>query len=355
MMAEQPVRIGIIGAGGIARQRHLPNLRQIPGVVVQVVCNRTRARAEQVAAEFGVPEVETDWRRVIERPDLDAVLIATPPYLHCEATLAALDAGKHVFCQARMARTAAEARAMYERALRSDRVTMLCPPPNGMRGDRVMRRLLREGFVGAVRDVHATGFSAAYSDPNAPLHWRQDFEVSGYNTLTLGMWAEVLHRWVGPHRRVAAVTRVHTPTRARPDGALAEVRIPDSVAIAAELTSGAVGCYHFSGVARFAPQNTIQIYGSEGTLVYDLQTDEIRGARAGDNGLRTIPIPREEERPWTVERDFIDAIRKGTLVEPSFHDGLLYMEFTEAVWRAAESGRAVSLPLETDGTEQSAP
>jgi predicted dehydrogenase len=297
-------------------------------------------------AEFGVPEVETEWRRVVERPDLDAVFIATPPYLHCEATLAALDAGKHVFCQARMARTAGEARAMYERSRQSDRVTMLCPPPNGMRGDRVMRRLLREGFVGAVRDVHATGFAASYADANAPLHWRQDVDISGYNTLTLGMWIEVLHRWVGPHRKVAAVTRVHTPTRSRAEGGpAAAVRVPDSVAIAAELASGAVGAYHFSGVARFAPANQVQIYGSEGTLLYDLGTEEIRGARVGDAGLAPLPIPPDEERPWTVERDFIDAIRHGTPVEPSFQDGLLYMEFTEAVARAAESGQSVMLPL----------
>jgi predicted dehydrogenase len=288
--------------------------------------------------------VETEWRRVIERPDLDAVFIGTPPYLHCEATLAALDAGKHVFCQARMARDTAEARAMYERSLKSDRVTMLCPPPNGMRGDRVMRRLIGEGYLGAVRDVHATGMTANYADASAPLHWRQDVAISGYNTLTLGMWVEVLHRWVGPHRKVAAVTRVHTPVRKRPDGGAAEsVQIPESVAIAAELASGAVGSYHFSGVARFAPANRIEIYGSEGTLLYDLGTEEIRGARAGDAAVAPIPIPPKEERPWTVERDFIDAIRHGRPVEPSFQDGLRYMEFTEAVWRAAETGQAVEL------------
>jgi predicted dehydrogenase len=343
-MAEREIRIGIIGAGGIVRHRHLPGLRAIPDVAVQVVCNRARERAEQVAAEFGVPEVETEWRHVIERPDLDAILIGTPPYLHCEATLAALDAGKHVFCQARMARDATEARAMYERSLRSDRVTMLCPPPNGMRGDRVMRRLIGEGYLGAVRDVHATGLAASYADACAPLHWRQDTAISGVNTLTLGMWTEVLHRWVGPHAAVAAVSRVHTPVRARPGGGPPErVRIPESVAIAAELVSGAVGSYHFSGVARFAPHNTIQIYGSEGTLLYDLETEEIRGARVGDTGLAPIPISPEEERPWTVERDFIDAIRLGRPVEPSFHDGLLYMEFTEAVWRAAESGQRVEV------------
>jgi predicted dehydrogenase len=99
-------------------------------------------------------------------------------------------------------------------------------------------------------------------------------------------------------------------------------------------------------VARFAPHNRIELYGAEGTLLYDLETDEIQGARGGDAGLRVIPIPDAEARPWTVEQDFIAAIREGMAVEPSFHDGLKYMEFTEAVWRTAETGRTVSLPLD---------
>src|SRR5205807_2451625 len=127
-------------------------------------------------------------------------------------------------------------------------------------------------------------------------------DISGYNTLTLGMWIEVLHRWIGCHRRVVAVTRVHTPERQRPEtGERVAVRVPESVGIAAETESGAVGVYHFSGVARFAPHNRVEMYGSEGTLIYDLQTDEILGARAGDGGLKPIPIPVELSRPWTVE------------------------------------------------------
>jgi predicted dehydrogenase len=348
-MAEQRVRIGIIGAGGIVRQRHYPGLKKIPGVELLVVANRSRESSERAAAEFGIPEIRADWREVVVMPDLDAILIGTHPSMHAEATIAALDAGKHVFCQARMARNYAEARAMYQKSREVDRVTMLCPPPQGMKGDRVMRRLIGEGYLGALRDVHVTGLAAGSTDPNAPLHWRQDFEVSGYNTLTLGLWIEVVHRWIGYHRRVTAVTRVHTSERTRPGSSeKVVVRIPESVGIAAETESGAVGVYHFSGVARCAPHNRIELYGSEGTLIYDLQTDQIAGARAGDSELKPLPIPPDLAREWTVEQDFIAAIREGKPVEPSFYDGLKYMEFTEAVARAAESGKAVDLPFDRD-------
>jgi predicted dehydrogenase len=160
------------------------------------------------------------------------------------------------------------------------------------------------------------------------------------------MWVEVLHRWVGPHTKVAAVLKTHTPQRRDPEtGQVTDVEIAESVAISAELACGAVGSYRFSGVTRFPPHNAIRLYGTAGTLHYDLETDEILGARPGDAGLSAIPIPAEEARAWTVEADFIRAIREGTPAEPSFADGALYMHFTEGVYRAARTGTTVSLPL----------
>jgi predicted dehydrogenase len=341
------LRIGIIGAGGIFKTRHLPGLQALPDVDVVAVCNRSVESGEAVAREWGIPEVLTDWRELIARDDLDAVFIGTWPYTHAEMSVAALDAGKHVFCQARMARDAAKARQMVAAAdTHPDRVAMLCPPPAGMRGDRLMRKLIAEGYLGELREVHATGLSAGNIDPAAPLHWRQDFELQGYNTLTLGMWVEVIHRWLGPHQAVSATLKNHTPRRKDPaSGEWVDVRIAESVSIAAILANGAIGTYSFSGVTRFAPHNSIQLYGTEGTLLYDLDTDEIRGARSGDAEAQTLNLPPELVQEWTVEADFVRAIREGGPVEPSFHDGLLYMEFTEAVYRSHRSGCRVTLPL----------
>lgn len=346
-MEHSTVRIGIIGAGGIVKQRHLPGLAKIPDVQVVAVCNRSRESGEAVAREWGIPDVMTDWRALVERDDLDAVLIGTWPYTHAEMSIAALEARKHVFCQARMARNTSQARAMLAVAeAHPGQVAMLCPPPNGMKGDRLMRKLIAEEYLGEPREVHAEGLSTANIDPDAPLHWRQVTEFQGYNTLTLGMWIEVIHRWMGPHRRVAAVIRTHTRERLDPvTGKRFGVGIAESVAIGAVLQNGAVGSYRFSGVTRHAPPNTITLYGTEGTLLYDMTTDEIRGGRAEDPAPRPIPIPPELVREWTVEADFVRAIREGAPVEPSFQDGVLYMEFTEAVYRASSVG-ALRLPLE---------
>ncbi len=85
------LRIGIVGAGGIARQRHLPAFARIDGVQVVSIANRSRASSEQVRREFGIPRVHDSWRALVAEPDVDAVVPGTWPYLHLPITLAALE------------------------------------------------------------------------------------------------------------------------------------------------------------------------------------------------------------------------------------------------------------------------
>ena len=345
-MSQKEIKVGIIGAGGIARSRHLPNLKKIEGVEIVAVCNRTPETVAEVAADFGIPRTYTNWRELIKQKDIDAVFIATPPYLHCPATLAALEAEKHVFCQARMAMNYQEAKRMYDASQKTDLKTMLCPVPVGLHGGEMMRKLIDSGYLGQVYNIQMTGFSSQYADASLPLHWRQMPEMSGLNALTLGMWAEVLHRWFGYARRVTAQAKVHIPQRRLPDSDdWAKVEIPDTVGIVAEMMNGALTMMHFSGVTRFASHNRCEIYGSDGTIVYNLNTDEIYGAQVGETELNPIPIPEELRREWTVEADFISAIRDNTPVSPSFFAGLKYMEFTEAVMRSVHEGRVVELPF----------
>ena len=113
-MTNQTIRVGFVGAGANTRLHHLPKLRAQPGVELVAVANRSKESGERVAKEFGIARVHDDWREVVRAPDVDAVCIGTWPYTHCEMTLAALAAGKHVLCEARMAMNAAEGRQMLE-------------------------------------------------------------------------------------------------------------------------------------------------------------------------------------------------------------------------------------------------
>jgi predicted dehydrogenase len=349
-MAEQPIRIGIVGAGGIVRYRHVPGLTQLAGVDIVAVSNSTPESTARAAREFEVPNQFADWRELVRSDGVDAVVIGTPPYMHREISCAALAAGKHVFCQARMALDYADAKAMYECAQAADRTAMICPPPHFMYGDRLMRRLLREGFVGRPLNAVVRSYAATYADPDAPLHWRQIGRISGINTLDVGMMVEVIQRWLGDYSRVTALTQTVYPERSTRDGGRAPVDRPDALSAVATLENGALATFLWSGVARHAGPNFIEIYGDDGTLRYEIPNGEapgkILGAKAADAEPREIPIPPEEARPWTAEADFIEAVREGRPASPTFEDGLKYMAMTEAIFRSAEQGRTVDLAEE---------
>jgi len=290
MNETETVRVGIIGAGGVVRGRHIPALQRIPGVEIPLIWSRTPEKAQAVAAEFGINATADHWQEVIESPEVDAVIIATPPVLHLPATLAALSAGKHVLCQARMARNLDEARQMLSAARTSKLVTALYPARPGLKGDRVMRRLLHEeGFVGDIREVRVTGMHR----PPTPqgYSWKQDPDVAGLNIMRLGMWVEVVNRWVGPAIRVMALGRTHGHQQRSEDGDM-----PDSLAVVAELECGAVASYHLSDCVAAGPGHSVEIYGTRGALVYQLLSDEISGTPDGMTHLQPIEIPVEEAR-----------------------------------------------------------
>jgi predicted dehydrogenase len=337
------VRVGIIGAGKVVRNRHLPALQKLPGVEVRQIWSRDSRNAGEVATQFGIPAVVNRWQEIVEAPDLDAVVVATPPVLHLPATVAALEAGKHVLCQARMARNLREAQVMLDAARVSNLVTALYPPRPGLKGDRVMRRLIHEeGFVGEIQEVRVTGLELW--DGGQRYQWRDDPDVVGINVMRLGMWVEVLNRWVGPATRVVAVGKCHRRQRRNLDGKWVEASVPDSLAVAAELECGATATYHMSNCAASGPGHLIEIYGASGTLIYQLFAEEIRGARAGSEALRPIEIPPEEERVQSTDADFIRAIREGTQVSPDFEEGLRYMEFLEATALSLQTSTAIPVP-----------
>lgn len=339
------VRIGVIGAGGIFRSRHFPGLAKIDNAQVVAICNRSEESGRKIADEFGLkPDIMTDADALLARDDIDAVMIGTWPYKHCEFVLDVLEAGKHAFVQARMAMNLSEARLMYARSMETGLVTQICPSPMGMKGDWFMRRLIKEGYLGELYNVYTRSFSGGNCDPDSPLHWRQVALYSGLNALNMGILVEVVHRWFGHMQTISA--QAETFVKERSDqGVASPVERPDTVSIMGKMQNGATAAFLFSAVARFGIDAQVEAYGSEGTLIYKLGSDTILGGKAGDAGLKEISIPDDEAREWTVEKDFVDAINGGSQGDTSFYDGLKYMEFTDAVFRSVERGATVNLPI----------
>lgn len=333
----QPVRIGIVGLGKNTRNRHVPGFRAIEGVELVSVCNRRRESTKLAADEFGIPKTFENWEQLVADNDIDAVMIGTWPYLHCPITLAALENGKHVLTEARMARDLAEARQMLCAAnTHPQLVTQIVPSPFGLRAGGQLREMLDGGYLGELREFVVHGANSDFADPNAPLHWRQSSEFSGINMLTLGILHETLIRWIPDPSWVFASAKTFSTAATR----------PDSVHILTELAGGARGIYHLSGVVHHSGEFSITLFGSRGTIRYELSSDRLLAGKSDDRSFQQIEVPVDKQGGWRVEADFVEAIRgsdRPTLTD--FATGVRYMEFTEAVERSARNSLPVTLPL----------
>ena len=324
------LRIGIVGAGNIVLTRHLPALKKNPDTEIVAVSNSTYESSEQFCKEHcsGATPM-ANWADLLAVPDLDIILIGTPPYMHSAVTISALEAGKHVFCQARMSMDLAEAEEMLAASKRfPELVTMLCPPPFGMRADLLVKKLLAENFIGPPHAVRLQSFTGVYLNPEAPAHWRQKIEISGLNVLTLGIYVEVLQRWLGDITGVFARGKILNAERRG-----YQVIVPDMLNVLCVFESGAEGVLEFSGVHAGAPNDRLRIFGDRGALLYDFTNERVRSVKYGGREMEDLDVPKELMTEWRVEDDFISAVKsKGRMKpRPSFEDGVRYMRVVQAV------------------------
>ena len=292
------LRIGIVGAGRVVRERHLPGFGALPGVRVVGICNRKRDASVRLAREWGIPRVFESWESLVEDDEVDAVVVGTWPSLHCPITLAALDAGKHVLTQGRMAMNAREAQRMLDRSRECRHLAaMVAPTPMGLAGDDYVRGLIAEGLLGTLREVHVRGLSGTWSSRRTPIDWRQITRYSGFNMLNLGELHEAALRWTAPAVQVLARAAITIPVRDDPEtGEPARVGTPDTVQVLTTHRDESIGVYRLSGVVCHKHGTAIELYGSRGSLVYDLQNDSIRAGRAGKADASRLDPRRPSRR-----------------------------------------------------------
>jgi predicted dehydrogenase len=336
------IGVGLVGAGGIARTRHVPGFRALPGVELVGVVNRTPESTARAAAELAIPRTYPDWEALVADPAVDAVVVATWPYLHAPVTRAALAAGKHVLVEARMAMDAGEARAMLAAAAaRPDRVAMIVPAPFGF-ADATIRRLLAAGAIGELRAARVS-WSGGIA-PTGRDQWRRERRHSGNNVMTLGILYETAARWLGHATEVSATLRNFTPTQAGPDRSTIPADVPDVAAVIATFPGGLPVTFEIAGYGRPDPVNGATLVGSAGALRVDMPGSRLEMAAAGAAGFEEVAIPDDERWTWAVEADFVASIRDGAPVHlTDFATGVRYMAFTDAVHEADRTGRRISL------------
>jgi predicted dehydrogenase len=217
------------------------------------------------------------------------------------------------------------------------------PSPFTLGVDATIQRLIAEGYLGDLLAIEIRDGNA-FLDRDAPLHWRQDIDLSGFNIMTMGIWYEALLRWVGHATRVQALGKTFTRMRRDSEGIMRAARVPEHVDVLAEMACGAQAHIQISSVTGLAGTSEAWLFGSAGTLRF--ADGKLFGGQPGAKELAPIEVPAHEAGAWRVEEEFINAIRgHEPITHTSFEDGVKYMEFTEAVARSMASGAAVALPL----------
>lgn len=321
------IKVGIIGAGGNTKHKHIPKLQAIPGVSIETVCNRSPESSQAVADEFGIPRITHTWEDVVNDPRLDAIVIGTWPYMHAPMSIAALNAGKHVLCEARMAMNAHEANDMLKASqAHAECICQIVPSPANLKWHRFIKRNLDEGLIGDLIAVDA--FSAgAFVDPDREMNWRDDIHLSGLNTMGLGILYEALARCVGHAATVRANARIYVKERSGQ-----KLHVPDHVDAFGDLENGAIYHIRCSQITGACPTpNDVIFYGSTGTLRLGGEVQKLTLYRPGEPTQELKP-PEAEQEFWRVEEEFIGAIRgKEKIRYTSFAEGVRYMEFTQKV------------------------
>ncbi|MDJ0955205.1 MAG: Gfo/Idh/MocA family oxidoreductase [Arenicellales bacterium] len=351
-MPKRDIKVGVIGAGTNTKKMHIPNLQAIKGVQVVSVANRSRASGEKVAKAFSIPNVADSWEDIIYEDDVDAICIGTWPNMHAPLTIAALESGKHVLCEARMAMNSLEAQAMFEASrTHPNLVAQVVPAPLTLEYDQTISGLIADGYIGELITVDARIAGSHFPDWDSTLSWRQDRDLSGNNIMFMGIWYECMMRWVGTAKTVQAIGQNVVRHRLREDGRRVAMTIPDHIDVLCTMEQGGQMRLTVSAVVGHLPGVDIYICGTEGTIrLHD--TNGVLSLQAGQRRhkkLSTVKIPKSKRGKWRVEEEFINAINgREHITHTDFATGVKYMEWTDAVTKAMRTGKTVHLPLEID-------
>ncbi|MGW5617420.1 Gfo/Idh/MocA family protein [Streptomyces sp. NPDC003877] len=377
-----PLRVGMVGYAfmGAAHSqgwRTAGRVFDLPLNPVQaVICGRDRSAVQTAADRHGWASVETDWRALVARDDVDLVDICTPGDSHAEIALAALAAGKHVLCEKPLANTVAEATSMAraaEEAYGRGQVAMVGFNYRRVPATAQARRMVAEGRLGRLRHVRVTYLQDWLVDPEFPLTWRLRKEQAGSGSLgDLGAHIVDLAQYlVGePLAGVSALTETFVRERPLPTGASSglssvsaagkgEVTVDDAALFTARFPSGAIATFEATRYATGRKNALrIELNGERGSLAFDLERlNELSfhdGTEPGaEAGFRRILVT-EPDHPYLEAwwppghglgyehtfvhqaRDLVHAIAEGRRPEPSFTDGLQVQRVLAAVEESAE-------------------
>jgi predicted dehydrogenase len=367
------VGIGIAGYGMMGRAHSYaytvaPVMRALPcRPRLRAISGRDQAKVARAAAAYGFENWVSDWRELVNRPDVDIVDICTPPGTHAEIAAAAAAAGKAVICEKPLAVSYAQASDATSSVHRAGVLNAVGFNYRRLPAVSLMKRMIDEGAVGTVRLWRATWLSDEFVDPAIPFDWRFDRAVGGSTIADLGSHLIDLALWmVGDVAEVSAQSETFVRTRSNPSGSgSAPVTVDEASSALARFESGARGVFEMARIAVRRPCDfTIEVNGETGTLVFEYaRLNELKYGQGADSsglyGMRTIRAEHETHpyaRDWWpigqgvgYGSSFVNHL--GDLLErwpagpwePDFQQGLAVQAVGEAIERAAAEHRWVEV------------
>lgn len=335
------IGIGIVGAG-FARTTQIPGFKNCKDARIVSIASGHRAKAEKVAAEFGIEHGANGWQELVQRDDVDLVSVVTPPATHREITLAALAQGKAVLCEKPMAMTAEEAKQMTEQAQQANVLALIDHELRFLSNRHTMRAMVRRGAIGQVRHCNYVFRSDYRAVLDRPWDWWSDEKMGGGTLGAIGSHAVDSSRWL-LDAEVSEVSALLSPHIAqRPDkgsNAMRPVTSDDDAKLMlrfvdSELGAGVTGTASLSVVESGKYENRFEVYGSTGALMVE-ESGELWHSPAGSGTWRPVQVDQDLIAPgmrdgsWSrgftaFSCKIVDALRnRSTEVEgaATFADG----------------------------------
>lgn len=347
------LRIGVIGLGGIANF-HIAGIHASSDAEVWSLCDCNEEALNKRARELSLPSsrLYTDLEVMLRDPELDAVFIGTPNFNHFEAATAAIRHRKPFALEKPVSLDTWEAAELADLLTKDPLPHMVCFSYRYKGAVRYAKRLIEEGKLGTIRHVYSQYLQGWAIDPEVPLFWRFRKSLSGSGALgDLGSHIFDLERFlVGDIERVVADADTIVKERPLPEGGgSGEVDVDDYCHVLARLEGGVSSAMTIS---RFAygrgNYQRIEIYGSKGALVYDLEQEDtlhVRLKEENDETFRQVEIP-DAYRADQMQSFFHLLNGKGDGLDPSIQDGYINQATIDAVIASFEEGRWVDVKRE---------
>ena len=374
-MAKKPLRIGLIGYGFMGRAHsnafrkvsNFFNTQHVP--VLQAVCARNEEKVKEFAANWGYQSIETDWRKLIARDDIDVIDIAVPNNLHCEMAVAAAKAGKMILCEKPLAMDPAEAVKMVKAVEKAGVPNMVWYNYRRCPAVTLAKQLIDEGRLGRIFHYRAKFLQDWTINPELPQGgaglWRLDAKAAG-SGVTGDLLAHCIDTslWLnGGISSVSAVTETFIKERKHNlSGKVEKVVIDDACAFLAKFNNGSLATFESTRYARgHKALYTFEINGENASISWDLH--DLHRLQYFDHrdqgvvrGWRNIHVSDSDHpymKNWWVPglqigyehsfvhqvADFLKGLDDGKPAKPDFKDGLATDYVVDAVLKSAKSGK----------------